>query len=709
MRTRLQHNTQGNLLLKLATFSLFFSLLISQRSFAQQPRISMEDRELLISRIELIAEQTEDELDYTELFEDLFYFLENPLNLNFAPFEQFQRIFFLSDFQIHKIIEYRNIYGSFASIYELQSVEGFDRELIELLEPFVIISAEQPKAKLNVSDVLKYGRHDLFLRYSRVLQQQAGYVDLSDSAKAAKPNSYFLGSQDKYYMRYGFNYFNKVRIGLTAEKDAGEEFFKGSQSQGFDFYSGFAYMSDLGIVEEVVVGDYQLEFGQGLTLWSGLYFGKSPDAGSLVRNQRRLRPSTSVDENRYMRGTAATVGLGNFKVTGFYSSKKIDGGMGEVDTVSQEIQFVTSIQETGYHRTNAEMANRKIIGETLYGGNITFRKNKFQVGATTFRTTLDKPLTLPDQLYRKFNFQGTGNLNYGLDVNFIVNRFNVFGEISGSENGGMAYLAGFYASLHPSVSLSFFYRNYGIDYQNLYSNAFGEGSANQNESGIYSGILVYLHRNWTFRGYSDVFYSPWLRYRVDFPSRGVEYLTQLDYHPSRRLEVYLRYRFKQKQLNETSDPNMIKAGETIKESFRLHASYAAMRQLLLKSRIEFLRYKLPDRGFQKGFLIYQDVQYQPTNKPYTVTLRYALFDADSYDERIYAYENDVLYAFSIPAYYYKGSRFYILMKYEISDKVDLWLRFAQTYYGNKTAISSGIAEIDGNTQSEVKVQLRIKL
>ncbi len=709
MKTRLQHIAPGNLLVKTATFVLFFSILISQNTFAQQPQISMEDRELLISRIELIAEQSEDELDYTALFEDLFYLLEHPLNLNFASFDELQRIFFLTDFQIHKIIEYRNVYGMFASIYELQAVDGFDRERIELLEPFVIVSADKPKIKLNAGDVLKYGRHDLFLRYSRVLQQQAGYADLSDSAKAAGPNSYFLGSQDKMYMRYGFNYFNKVRVGLTAEKDAGEEFFKGSQPKGFDFYSGFAYMSDLGIIEEVVIGDYQLEFGQGLTLWTGLYFGKSPDAGSLVRNQRRLRPNTSVDENRFMRGTAVTAGMGNFKITGFYSSKKIDGAIGEVDTVSSEIQFVTSIQETGYHRTNAEMANRKIIGETLYGGNIRYRKNKFQVGATAFKTKLDKPLTLPDQLYRKFNFQGTENLNYGLDANFIVNRFNVLGEVSGSENGGMAYLLGFHAPLHPSVSLSFFYRNYGVDYQNLYSNAFGEGSANQNESGIYSGLLVYLHRNWTFRGYSDVFSSPWLRYRVSYPSRGYEYVAQLDYHPSRRLEIYARYRFKQKPLNDTGDPNMIRMGETIKESFRLHASHEATTQLLLKSRIEFLRYKLPDRGFQNGFLIYQDMQYKPLNKPYTITLRYALFDTDSYDERIYAYENDVLYAFSIPAYYYKGSRFYILLKYDLSDRVDLWLRFAQTYYSNRSTISSGITQIEGSRQSEVKVQMRIKL
>jgi hypothetical protein len=689
--------------------AVVFSLVMCSKLVAQETRISPEDRELLISRIEEIAERSEEELDYTGLLEDMFYFLEYPLNINYASFDEMKRIFFLTDLQIHKIIEYRNVYGLFVTIYELQAVEGFDRDLIELLEPFIRVSPEKQTFRLRPKNILKYGRHDLFLRYSRVLEEQAGYRELSDSAKAESPGSYYLGSPDRLYMRYGLNYYNRFRIGLTAEKDPGEEFFKGSQSSGFDFYSGFVYASDLGIIEEIVVGDYQLEFGQGLTLWTGLSFGKSPDAVSVVKNQRRLRPNTSVNENLYMRGTAVTVDLSNFKVTGFYSSKKIDGNIGETDTISQEIQFVTSLQETGYHRTNSEVANKNAVHETIFGGNVRYRKNRFQLGATAFKTQYDTPLELPGQLYQKFNFQGDENLNYGLDMNFIVNRFNVFAEVSGSENGGMAYLTGFQAALHPSVALSVFYRNYGIDYQNLYSNAIGESSNNQNESGLYAGILVYLHSNWTFRGYADVFSSPWLKYRVNFPSHGQEYMAQLEYHPGYRLDMYLRYRTKQKQLNQPGDQNMTRAGETQKESFRFHISYRALPAITLKNRIEFSRYQQFDEDFRNGFMMYQDILFRPSDRPYSLTLRYAVFNTESYDERIYAYENDVLYAFSIPAYFYNGSRFYVLMKYDLGSRMDLWFRFAQTFYSDRQKTGSGLTEIDSNTRSEVKVQLRIKL
>jgi hypothetical protein len=684
-------------------------ILMSIKLTAQEQRISPEERELLISRIEEIAERSEDEeLDYTGLIEDLFYFLENPLNINYATYDEMRRFFFLTDLQIHKIIEYRNVYGLFVTIYELQAVEGFHLDLIELLDPFIVISPEKPSFKLKPKNVLKYGRHDLFLRYGRVLEEQAGFRELSDSAKAARPNGYYLGSPDRLYMRYGFNYYNRFRLGLTADKDPGEEFFKGTQPNGFDFYSGFIYAADIGIIDEMVIGDYQLEFGQGLTLWSGLSFGKSPDAFSVIKNQRRLRPNTSVNENRYLRGTAVTVDLKNFKITGFYSSKKIDGNIGGRDTVSQEIQFATSLQETGYHRTNSEIANKNAIHEILYGGNVLFRKDRFQIGATAFKTKFDKPLELPSQLYRKFDFRGDENLNYGVDVNFIVNRFNVFAEVSGSENGGVAYLAGFQAALHPSVALSVFYRNYGIDYQNLYSNALGESSNNQNESGLYTGILIYLHSNWTFRGYSDLFSSPWLRYRVNFPSRGREYLAQLEYHPNRRLDMYLRYRTKQKQLNRPGDLNISKAGDTRKESYRFHISFRAMNAVTLKNRIEFSGYRQFDEDTRIGFMMYQDILYRPADKPYNLTLRYAVFNTESYDERIYAYENDVLYAFSIPAYFYKGSRFYVLMKYDLGKNLDLWLRFAQTFYSDRQTIGSGLTEIEDNTRSEVKVQLRMR-
>jgi len=676
--------------------------------FSQQAPISPEYRELLMSKLEEIAEQTDEQHDYTDLLEDLYFFLDNPLNLNYATFDQMKKLIFLSELQIHKIVEYRNVYGQFATISELMAIDGFDRELIEFLEPMISVAPEKPKVSVRMADVFRYGRSDLFLRYTRVLEKQAGYADVPDSVKYAKPSSYFLGSPDRYYLRYGFNYFNKVRIGLTAEKDPGEEFFKGSQPNGFDFYSGFIMLSEFAGIDQFVVGDYQLEFGQGLTLWTGLSFGKSPDAFGVMKNQRRIRPNTSVNENRYLRGTAVTYAIRDFRITGFYSTKNIDANLETADTISQEEQFVTSLQETGYHRTPTEVANKKAIHETLYGGNIRYRVGKFQAGATAFKTLYDKPIRVPDQLYRKYEFRGTENFNYGFDVNFILNRFNFFAEASGSENGGKAYLAGFQASLHPSVSLSAYYRNFDVDYQNLYSNAIAENSSNQNERGLFAGLLVYLHRNWTFRGYTDMFSSPWLRYRIDAPSNGKEFLAQLDYHPNRRLDMYFRYRSKQKQLNESGDLVTAKVGETHKESFRFFIAYQATKDIILKNRLEFLRYKQPDKNYQGGFLIYQDFIFQPPAKPYDVTFRYALFDTDSYDERIYAYENDLLYVFSIPAYYYKGSRFYVMLRYDIARNIDFWLRLSQAYYSNKTTIGSGTTEIDGNTYTEIKAQLRIK-
>jgi len=688
------------------TLLLLFA--ITQSSIAQQPELNLKDREAIISKIENIAERSEQELDYSDLLDDLYYFLENPLSLNTATFDDMKQLIFLSDYQINKIIEYRNMYGDFMSIFELQAVDGMDEESVRILLPFVTAEKGKVALEFNTRNIFKYGKHDLFIRYSRILEEQEGYREISDSAKEASPNSYYLGSADKIYARYAFNYRNKFRIGITADKDPGEEFFKGTQPNGFDFYSAFLYASDLGIVKSVVVGDYHVEFGQGLTLWTGLSFGKSPDAMSIQKNAREIRPNTSVNENLFLRGVATTVKVKDFELTGFYSSKKIDGNLGDVDTLTQEVLFVTSIQQSGYHRTNAEIEDKNTISEKLYGSHLEYRRDHFKVGGTVYKTNLNPPVKTSGQLYQKFNFSGSDNLNWGIDGNVRLGPFNFFGEFSGSENGGTAYIAGMQASLNPRLALSVFYRNYGIKYQNLYSNAIGEGSRNQNEKGLYAGVLLRLHKNWSFNGYVDRFDFPWIRYRVDGPSRGSEYLGQLNFFPTSRVELYFRYRYEQKKINSDSEDPAPKLDKTRKESFRFHISYVVTPSIMLKNRVEFLRYKEGENPFGNGFLIYQDVMIRPPEKPYDITFRYAIFDTDGYDERIYAYENDVLYAFSIPAYNYKGSRFYLLLKYEIAGWLDLWLRYAQTVYSDQQVIGTGLNEIDGNTRSEIKAQLRFK-
>jgi len=696
--------------LKLPVFkiSVLLLCLFAANLHAQKPELDAKQREAIISRVENIAENSEQQLDYSDLLDGLYYYLERPLNINYATPDEFKSLLFLTGFQINKIVEYRNQYGNFLTVNELQAIPELEPALIDLLTPFITVSDETPDYQLNAKNIFKYARHDLFLRWGRVLEEQEGYKPISDSAKEASPNSYYLGSPDKLYARYGFNYSNRVRFGITADKDPGEQFFSGSQPQGFDFYSAFGWISDLGPVKKIVVGDYHVELGQGLTLWTGLAFGKSPDAFLIKRNPRGIRPNTSVNENLFLRGGATTVELGRFEITGFYSQKKIDANVGDADTLNQEISFVTSLQQTGYHRTNAEVADKNVLGEQIYGGYLSYRNNYLKIGATAYKTHFDAPVENDGQLYKKYYFTGTDNSNYGLDFNAIFGKFNFFGEFSMSENGGMAYLAGMQAVLSSRVSLSMLYRNYGLKYQDIYGLAFGESSNNQNETGLYSGIRLLLHKNWTFTGYADFFKFPWLRYRVDAPSQGHEYLAQLNYFIRRDVEAYFRFRTETKNLNSSAETTMPKIDETLKQTFRFQISYLVLPSVILKNRLEVLRYKRTGYETGYGYLLYQDVLIRPPEKPYDITLRYAIFDTDTYDERIYAYENDVLYAFSIPAYYYKGSRFYILFKYEIADWLDFWVRYATTWYSNQNTIGNDLNEIQGSRKSEIKAQVRFK-
>ena len=108
-------------------------------------------------------------------------------------------------------------------------------------------------------------------------------------------------------------------------------------------------------------------------------------------------------------------------------------------------------------------------------------------------------------------------------------------------------------------------------------------------------------------------------------------------------------------------------------------------------------------------MIWQEISFKKLGEPVSFSARYALFQTDSYNAAIYAFENDMPNTFSVPAYYYKGSRVYLLVNYDISRKLELFFRIAQTFYYNQQIISEGsLTEIDKNTKTEVKLMLRVK-
>ena len=125
----------------------------------------------------------------------------------------------------------------------------------------------------------------------------------------------------------------------------------------------------------------------------------------------------------------------------------------------------------------------------------------------------------------------------------------------------------------------------------------------------------------------------------------------------------------------------------------------------LRQRLDALLFDKGGPLESNGFLAFFDVFYKPMLKPFSGNIRLQYFETDNFDSRIYAYENDVLYGFSIPAFSDKGFRYYTNINYDVSKKLSFWLRIARTTYLNKETVGSGLDQITGNSRTEFRVQM----
>lgn len=682
---------------------IFF--ILTHPVYSQQPA---QVQEIIESQIEEIANTTDRDLDYSVFFEDLLFFYHNPININRATTEDLEKLQILNDFQIKSLQSYIEKTGPFLSIYEIQSVYGFDKEVVQKISPFIKVAEPKQIALFELKDAIKYGRHQLFIRGQQILEEQKGFSEIEDSLYLENPNSRYLGSPLKLYTRYKYNLGNKIYAGFTAEKDAGEEFFRGSNKQGFDFYSAHLQINRLGKIKTLLIGDYHLRFGQGLTLWSGLSFDKSPYVLNIKKNAQGIVKYSSTDENHFFRGIATTVSFNNLDITAFLSGKMLDANISQSDTSGSQTVIVENLQNSGLHTIPGQVEDKDAISETIFGTHLSYNHRKFRVGGTFVQSIFGAELIRKSQPYHQFDFTGKENTNFGLDYQFGLKNVILFGESSYTLHKGLALVNGALFNLSSRVSLSITYRDYQKNYHAFYSNAFSENTENRNEKGLYLGTEVLTVKNLKVSAYVDVYSFPWLKYRVNAPSYGQDYFVQADFFPGDKMSMYLKFKHKTKQININQDPPSIDHPEnTHHQIFRYHLSYRISEAVQFRNRIELVRFTKEPNTKETGYLLYQDILYSPSNFPLSLSFRYAIFDTDTYNTRIYAYENDVLYSFSIPAYYSKGIRTYCLVKYTYREKIDLWLRYAQTYYADKTSIGSGLNEINGQTKSEIKVQVRI--
>ena len=627
--------------------------------------------------------------DVENLFDELSYLSEHPFNLQTVTKQELERLPFLTDIQIENLLYYIYKYGPLVDCYELKNVEGFDFQTITYLLPFVY-AGEAVKNPSNLQG--KNAKQELLLRSDYTFQKKAGYENVSEEERSANPNKYYLG--EPYYLsfRYGFQCKN-IQLGIIGEKDAGEAFWN-NRYKGFDHYAVNLNIKNKGILEDLHLGDYRLSFGQGLAMNTNFFMGKTSDVRNINLKSRGIKRHISTDENGYFRGVAGTVNYKKTQFYLFYSHRNRDA--------TADSSFIYSFKTDGYHRVPNDILKKRTASIDMGGAHIQWRNESFCFGFTGVYYSFGRKKLDPNpQPYNLFYLRGTSHFNSGLNYEYHDRKISFQGETAVDASGKCATINNLLITPGSAVDWVLSYRNYARDYNAFYGKAFAESSAVQNETGFYTGIRIRPFRKWELSAYIDYFRFPWLKYRVNSPSSGTDGLIQLVYKPDSRLQINLRYKYKEKYQNQIQEDARETEVIPYKQNrWRFLLDYRNEKGFGLKTQADYNVYTSASPA-TAGWSLTQTISLAKTQSKFQWDGALAYFHAGDWNNRIPIYEKNILYAFAFPSYYGEGLRFYSVIKWKMSPSLTIYCKLASTRYFDRETIGSGLEAIQGKDKTDI--------
>jgi hypothetical protein len=664
-------------------------------AYAQEDmELGISQREALFRRYEELIE--EDEANH-EVLEELLVeeegniHISGKINLNDLSAEMALNVLHLSDYQYYQLLSYLSEYGELVSVWELNAVEGFSYEDVRHLSPLVTVENVRSRNGF-FKNFFRRSKSSLLYRYGQVLEKPVGYDKSLEK--------YYLGSPMRMAFKYQFNSQGKFQLAFSGEKDVGEQFFKGAQKYGFDFYSGYVCLKDIGVLKKAVLGDFRLDFGQGL-VGSSLMSGKGGGVGAVRHFAGMIKPVAPLNEGSALRGAAVTVGNYHYTGTVFAGFRNYDGNLlvGEDSTLS----FTGSLTNSGYHRTEAEQQKSDNLRSWVFGADFLYRHRVFRIGARTVYTLFNRQALPSDKPYQQYNFSGKGMLNVGIDYQLIIKKMVLFGELAVSGNGGWVLKQGALFSLSPGASFAVL-----AHYSDKKYIALQCSSSSKGEWGIYLTSQLVLNAKMGLDFYYDYSRFTWLQYRVDAPSKAMQAGVSMNISVNRHSKLALKYQYKMKHRNSSGDAWVKEVVPFHTSKLRLIWDCQPVDLLKLKTEVDYvINHSRPLAYQHDGFLVYQDVGLDWNKIGLSFHVRLALFDTDTYEERLYAYENDLYQSFTVNSHYDRGWRTFLLVSYKYR-WFHVWLKLSQTYYVDKKEIGSGLDLIPKNHKTELKVQLMVK-
>ena len=615
-------------------------------------------------------------VEESEQLETIQWMQGRPFDLNEVTRESLCTIPGLDPVDAARVVDYRASNGPFHSEDQLLRIPDLDANTARWLQRFVVVRSDTRKS-------VKPSRVDLRTRTTQDLQLRKGHE-----------SSTYAGSPNKAYARLIGAIPGTGESGVLVEKDAGEP-------TGAGFVSGYLSMENIALLNQVVLGDFRFEAGQGLVFSQGAGYGKGgnpTEAGS--KTSRGLVPHRSTDEFHFFRG----VGLGKMltingvdvRFAAFYSNRKLPATIDEAGAV-------TSFYETGMFRTETELLKRVGVREQIGGGSLSADwSNRLSLGVAGYHHQFDR-------LVDANILNGTGGTCVGLNGMFDAGETRIDGEVAVGTGQGLAWVLRAVHRAGRSGSLVVLYRDYSPQFSGFHAGGFGERADTRNEQGFYAGVTVRPVTGMTASVFVDNFAFPQRTGTVPVPSHGHDVGLNMDVRISSNSDVSVRTTWSRSQVMATGTDA---AGREVRfltdfDQQRIRATFIheVSRNVRLKTRFEGAR--IPGtHGVEDetGIMLFQDVRFSLRNDV-TIEGRLVFFETDSYDTGIYEFENDVPGAFSVPVLYGAGRRWYLLAEYRPMSRLTFSLKFSETQKDGVNTLGSGLSEIQGDTESRITLQL----
>jgi len=656
---------------------LILALLIGRPAVAQES--SQDSSQQVVGQESDLIERVLDRADQEELdaLDRILWLQEHPFNLNEASKEELQTIPGVLPQEAVALTQLRKSLGSFSTIDQVKILPEIGDDLYKRIKMFVRVDAERTD---------RQNMFQLRSRAIRDLQPRQGFLDSS-----------FAGSSLKTYHRAIYGFHRDVEIGALFEKDAGETTHDG-------FTAGYGMIRNVLFLDQIIVGDYALEIGQGLALWRASAFGKSAEAVDIMRAGVGATPYRSTDEFNFFRGAAAffrtNIPDGTLTFNGFVSRHAVDGTL-------QPDGSISSFYDVGLFRTENERAKKNVARETLVGATAKYSsRNEWSLGFAAYTSVFDHGI-LGERLGE---LNGTRLTVFSLDGDIHLGRMTLFGETATSGDGAVAAIFGLVLRAGRRTDIAVLYRDFNPRYVALHANAFDDNGHTNNERGMYGGIRQRIFDWLKVSGFVDLFAHPWVTFTNPFPTSGKDILLQVEAQPIRPLRLTARINLQQEERASNEQDAFgrriaVSEAET-RDRLRVTASYQITQSWRLKGRIETSNIH-GTLGTENGILLFYDVRFQASGS-WFAEARVLFFDTDSFDSRIYEYENDLRGVFSNQALFGKGRRWYLLAGVSLLSPLQLTAKYSQTEKEGVTSLSSGPSLIRGSIDTRFSLQLDLR-